>query len=153
MEPVGTGTRDSRPAMLTDLVPTLCAAAGVAPDPRLPGLNLLGAWDRRGAFCEFHGCGTERVHPAPAWMWRTARHKLILFRDGTALDDTPMRGELYDLAADPHEWRNLFDDPAYAAVRTRLTLDLIAHVSTAFARGPAYGDYRGLEPITPEGAK
>ena len=147
------GTRDSRPAMLTDLVPTLCAAAGVASDPRLPGLNLLGDWDRRGAFCEFHGCGTERVHPAPAWMWRTARHKLILFRDGTALDDTPMRGELYDLAADPHEWRNLFDDPAYAAVRTRLTLDLIAHVSTAFAKGPAYGDYRGLEPITPEGAK
>lgn len=143
------GTRDHRPAMLTDLVPTLCAAAGISPDPRLPGLDLLGDWRRGGAFCEFHGCGTERVQPAPAWMWRGGGYKLILFRDGTVLDDTVMRGELYDLNNDPNEWHNLFDDPAFAPVRARMTLELIAHVSTAFAKGPAFGDYRGLEPLTP----
>ena len=143
------GTRDHRPAMLTDLVPTLCAAARISPDPRLPGLDLLGEWQRGGAFCEFHGCGTERVQPAPAWMWRGGGYKLILFRDGTVLDDTVMRGELYDLNNDPNEWHNLFDDPAFASVRARMTLELIAHVSTAFAKGPAFGDYRGLEPLTP----
>ena len=142
------GTRDSRPAMLTDLIPTLCAAAGIAPDPRLPGIDLLSDWRRSGAFCEFHGCGTERVMPAPAWMWRSEDYKLILFRDGTVLDDTPLRGELYDLKNDPHEWYNRFDDPALAEVRSRMTLELLAHVSSAFARGPAFGDYRGLEPLT-----
>ena len=144
------GTRDSRPAMLTDIVPTLCAAAGIAPDPRLPGVNLLGDWSRRGAFCEFHGGGSEATQPAPAWMWRTEKWKLILFREGSVLDDTPMRGELYDLERDPMEWYNRFDDPACAAVRARLTLDLIAHVSTAFAKAPAFGDYKGYEKITPK---
>ncbi|MBR6187273.1 MAG: sulfatase-like hydrolase/transferase [Clostridia bacterium] len=141
------GTRDSRPAMLTDLVPTLCAAAGIMPDPRLPGVDLLGPWQRRAAFCEFHGCGTERVQPAPALMWRNQAYKLILFRDGTVLDDTPMRGELYDLKNDPHEWRNLYGDPAYAPLRSQMTLELLSHLATAFAKGPAFGDYRGLEPL------
>ncbi len=143
------GTRDSRPAMLVDLVPTLCAAAGIETDPRLPGCDLLGTRKHRGAFCEFHGGGGEDVPTAPAWMWRNARYKLILFRDGTVLDDTEMRGELYDLQEDPHEWNNRFDDPGMAEVRTRLMLELTAHMSTAFAKGPAFGDYRGLEPIRP----
>lgn len=29
-------------------------------------------------------------------------------------------GEMYDLEADTHERRNLFDDPCYTAMRTRL---------------------------------
>ena len=149
LSPALRGTRDSRPAMLTDLIPTLGAAAGIQPDPRLPGKNLLDTWQRSGAFCEFHGGGTERVPLAPAWMWRSAQYKLILFRDGSVLDDTALRGELYDLEQDPHEWNNLYQDPNYQAIRSQMTLDLIAHISTAFAKGPAFGDYRGLEPLTP----
>ena len=141
------GARDSRPAMLVDLVPTLCAAAGIEPDPRLPGLDLLGERKREGAFCEFHGGGGEKTQIAPAWMWRSGRWKLILFREGTVLDDTPLRGELYDLQSDPHEWHNLFDDPACAEARQRMMLELIAHVSTAFAKAPAFGDYAGLEKL------
>ena len=148
LDPALRGTRDSRPAMLTDLVPTLCAAAGIAPDPRLPGRNLLASWTRKGAFCEFHGCGTERVQPAPALMWRNERYKLILFRDGTVLDDTPLRGELYDLQADPNEWHNRYNDPALSGVQAQMTLELLSHLATAFAKGPAFGDYRGLEPLT-----
>ena len=30
-------------------------------------------------------------------------------------------GEMYDLRADPHEMNNVFDDPAYASLRARLT--------------------------------
>ena len=144
------GTVDHRPAMLTDLVPTICAAAGIRVDPRLPGRDLLSPaeWTRDGAFCEFHGGGAEKTQIAPAWMWRTPKWKLILFRDGLVMDDTPLRGELYDLKNDPWEWNNRFDDPECAAVRWELTLALINHISTAFAKGAAFGDYRGLSPIT-----
>ena len=149
LDPALRGTRDSRPAMLTDLLPTLCDAAGIAPDPRWPGKSLLKPGLRRGAFCEFNGCGTERIQPAPAWMWRTPKWKLILFRDGTVLDETPLRGELYHLTEDPGEWVNRFDDPAYAGMRREMTEALLSHAATAFAKGSAFGDYRGLEPLTP----
>ncbi|QDU92668.1 sulfatase family protein [Lignipirellula cremea] len=42
-----------------------------------------------------------------------------------ALWQRPPRYELYDLENDPHEWRNLADDPAHAAVKTRLIKALI----------------------------
>ena len=139
------GTRDGRPAELTDLVPTLMKAAGIAPDPRLPGSDLLSPCSRRGQFSEFHGGGGEKTQTAPSWMWRGDRYKLILFRDGVITDDTPLRGELYDLKSDPHEWYNLFDDPACADIKTQLLLELINRISTAFAKAPAHGDYRGLD--------
>ena len=139
------GTRDGRNAELTDLVPTLMKAAGLAPDPQLPGSDLLSPLSRPGAFSEFHGGGGEQTQLAPAWMWRNERYKLILFRDGVITDDTPMRGELSDLQRDPHEWHNLFDDPAHAAVKSEMMLQLIGRISTVFAKAPAHGDYKGLE--------
>ena len=141
------GTVDSRPAMLTDIVPTICRAAGIKADPRLPGLDLLGERKSRGAFSEFHGGGGETIQVAPSWMWRTERYKLILFREGNVLDDTPAQGELYDLEKDPNEWYNVFDDPAYYEVRTQLMMDLISHMATAFAKGPAHGHFRGMAPL------
>ena len=78
-------------------------------------------------------------------MWRSSDYKLILFRDGVLTDDTPLRGELYDLKNDPHEWVNLFDDPAHAETKYKMTLELIGRLSTAYAKAPAHGDYRGLE--------
>ena len=44
---------------------------------------------------------------------RTRRHKLTVEGNSGA-------GELYDLAEDPHEMDNRFDDPSYAAVRKSL---------------------------------
>ena len=142
------GTVDSRPAMLTDIVPTLCRAAGIRPDPRLPGYDLLGERKHRGGFCEFHGGGGEETQVAPAWMWRNENWKLIVYREGTILDDTLPRGELYDLKNDPHEWYNLFDDPAYFSVREAMLMELVSHAATAFAKAPAFGSYKGLGPIT-----
>ncbi len=149
LPPEKQGTRDSRPAMLTDLLPTLCALSGAAPDPRWPGQSLLAPCRRSGAFCEFHGGGGEDIQIAPAWMWRTPEWKLILFREGTVLEDTPPEGELYHLPSDPEEWHNLYHDPACLKVREQLTVALLSHMASAFARGPAFGDYRGLSPITP----
>ena len=138
-------TRDSRNAELTDLVPTLMKIAGIEADPRLPGSDLLSPLHRSGAFSEFHGGGGEQTQLAPAWMWRNKNYKLILFRDGVITDDTPLRGELYDLKRDPYEWHDIFDDPAYAPVRWQLTTALLNRMMTVFAKAPAHGDYKGLE--------
>ena len=139
------GTVSDIPAMLTDIVPTLISAAGLEKDPQLPGTDLLGPVHRRGQFSEFHGGGGEAKQLAPALMWRTDRYKLILYRKGTVNDDTPPEGELYDLESDPHEWYNLFDDPAHADTVRRLTIDMVTHLATAYAKAPAHGDYKGLE--------
>jgi hypothetical protein len=37
-------------------------------------------------------------------------------------------GELYDLRNDPLQWRNLWSDPAYAALRSDLVADLYDHL-------------------------
>jgi arylsulfatase A-like enzyme len=72
-------------------------------------------------------------HKAPAhYGYRTDRHKLVYFyNDGLGLPGTgewtyPGEWELYDLVADPHEMRNVADDPAYAEVRAELTRLLAA---------------------------
>ena len=105
------GRTDDRPAELCDLYPTLARVAGVAPKAALPGADLLAPAVKSGSFCEYHDSGS------PAYMWRNREWKLILFAD------RPI-GELYDLRRDPHEWRNLFADPAHAAVRERMKTEL-----------------------------
>ncbi|MFO0954838.1 MAG: DUF4976 domain-containing protein [Isosphaeraceae bacterium] len=45
---------------------------------------------------------------------RTATHKLLKYRG------RPEWSELFDLAADPYETKNLYADPAHEAVRKRL---------------------------------
>ena len=45
---------------------------------------------------------------------RTPTHKLLKYRD------RPEWSELFDLAADPFETKNLFNDPAHAPVREKL---------------------------------
>jgi hypothetical protein len=37
-------------------------------------------------------------------------------------------GELYDVRADPHQWRNLWNDPAHRTLRDELIADLRAHL-------------------------
>ncbi len=53
---------------------------------------------------------------------RTKTHKLIYFYgcDYKGGNQTPPGWELYDLAKDPHELNNVYDDPAYAEMRDAL---------------------------------
>ncbi len=53
---------------------------------------------------------------------RTKTHKLIYFYgcDYQGKNQTPPGWELYDLAEDPDELHNVYDDPAYARVRDEL---------------------------------
>ena len=68
-------------------------------------------------------------HDNPAHLGiRTKSHKLIYFY-GCNYDggyQTPPGWELYDLHADPHETRNLYHEPAQAALVTRLKQRLAA---------------------------
>jgi len=52
----------------------------------------------------------------------------VLFPDEIQYDGT--EGELYNLDEDPLQWRNLWDDPGYRAVRSDLTADLYASLPT-----------------------
>lgn len=142
------GTVDRRPAGLIDIVPTICSVAGIEQDPRLPGYSLLSEKVRKGAFCEFHGGGPEPVHPAPALMWRTAEYKLITFREGSVLDETQPKGELYDLENDPKELHNLFDNPEYMSVRLTMTEALLSHIAAAVTKGPMYWEKSGVKRLT-----
>ena len=37
-------------------------------------------------------------------------------------------GELYHLREDPHQWRNLWDDPGHASLKTDLVADMRDHL-------------------------
>jgi N-sulfoglucosamine sulfohydrolase len=112
-----------------DVLPTVCAAAGVtAPS----GPNYLGrdlgpllrgetpAW-RSQVFTEmtFH----TNVIFRPLRAVHEARWKLLRT---LAVEPAGVKEELYDLAADPDERRDLAADPAHAAERTRLAQALDA---------------------------
>ncbi|MFM7033878.1 MAG: sulfatase [Planctomycetia bacterium] len=126
------GTTCAEPVISVDILPTLAAAVGVAP-PRQPldGVDLTpllaGAGGRaldRALYWHFPGylgAGPDHAdldawRSKPAGVIRAGRHKLIEhFEDG--------RLELYDLAADVGETRNL------AAVEPDLAATLAARLA------------------------
>ena len=125
------GTIDDRPAELVDLYPTLMAASGNSMEIKSPGLDLLSDQKHIGSFSEYHDSG------APAYMWRTPKFKLILFMD-KPLDEAHLapdsaKGELYDLEADPHEWKNLYADSGYSLIREKMKTDLLMHLACTWS--------------------
>lgn len=117
-----------------DWARTILDACGVEPHPRMQGRScwpdLLGAPVEPAATGMYYRYWEhdDVFHQAPAhYGYRTERHHLIHFyNDGLGLPGTgeatyPGDWELYDLAEDPQELRNVADDPAYAAVRAELT--------------------------------
>jgi arylsulfatase A-like enzyme len=135
------GTMDDRPAELIDLVPTLLHAARQPVNPVLPGLDLMSARRRLGSFSEFHG-GVSKPYLPPAYMWRKADWKLILFLPGRLADTvdrpTSAKGELYHLTEDPFEWNNLYKDEKWAAVREQMKTELLMYLATSRALGPVF---------------
>jgi arylsulfatase A-like enzyme len=116
-----------------DMAQTILDAAGVPHHPRMQGRSF---WpDLLGAPAEPPAAGIyyrywehdDKFHRAPAhYGYRTERYKIIYFyNDGLGLPGTgpftyPPEWELYDMAADPHELRNVYDDSAYREVREQL---------------------------------
>lgn len=116
------GLRSDALVELTDIVPTLLDAAGVAIPERMQGQSLSGicaghadpATHREQVRCE-HYKSHWRNHYRGTWasMVRTRRWKQVSYH-GHGI------GELYDLQTDPSEFRDLWDDPVHADIRFEL---------------------------------
>jgi arylsulfatase A-like enzyme len=140
----------SQPVEQTDLAPTFCHIAGIEPAPWMQGKALPKRDDgaRQRAICEW-----DSQFPGYGFHFRS------IYRDGYLLTryepSTPgepngleeswpqfagittrvrydgTEGELYDLRNDPHQWENLWSDPARQSLRRDLTADLYDNLPEA----------------------
>ncbi len=106
----GNGQVCTRTVEVVDLYPTLADLAGLTPPKNLEGVSLKPllddpkkAWNRP-AFTQ-----VERAN-FPGYSVRTERWSYIEWDDGNK------GAQLYDHDADPHEFKNLIDDPRYTKV-------------------------------------
>jgi arylsulfatase A-like enzyme len=119
-----------------DFAPTFLDVAGIEPPEYMQGRsfrpNLGGEtpddW-REAMYYRYWNHGGRSRRPAHYGI-RTQRYKLVFYY-GLGLDKDPGEPtepgiELYDLERDPHEMDNVYDDPAYEEVATRLKDELLA---------------------------
>lgn len=105
-----------------DLAPTALDYAGLPLPPHMAARSLrpeleTGQGGREAVFCEFVTNDQQRRGVCV----RTGRHKLALWTEGAARG-----GELYDLAEDPQELVNRYDDPALANVQRELSERIVS---------------------------
>lgn len=132
-----------------DLAPTFCAIAGIDAPPFVQGRPLptsaVEATDRERVITTFDSqfaaigmhlrtiyrdgwlctvyepSTTDRGGRFPFYWSIWGRGSTLPRYDGT-------EGELYDVASDPHQWENRWDDPAVRRWRDELVADLRAHL-------------------------
>jgi hypothetical protein len=106
---------------------------GVTPDPRMQGAPLptMSDNDRERVITEWDG-GYDGQSITLRTICRDG-FVCTVCEPGTAHDGH--EGELYDLAADPRQFDNLWDDPARASLKSDLIADLYDNLPVA--RTPA----------------
>nr|WP_239579070.1 sulfatase-like hydrolase/transferase [Microlunatus panaciterrae] len=108
-----------------DLTSTFLDLAG-ADLPGAQGQSLLplatgsGPAVRDWALCEYRNSGHPYDPPVHTTMLRRGASKIVVHH-GAPSSSRARQGELYDLAADPDELVNHWDDPAYAGERQQMT--------------------------------
>lgn len=107
-----------------DLAARSVAATGLERYDRDQGIDLIavangGIPARRYAWSEYRNSGYPYDPPAHTTMFRRADYKLVVWH-GDPDRGVPATGELYNLADDPDELVNLWDDPRYRDVRLEL---------------------------------
>ena len=133
----------TRPVGLVDLAPTFCTIAGIEPPEWMQGKPLpaddsdaetrgfdkvLTEWDSELFGIDVHLRSMMRDH-----------YLVTVYRPGTSHDGT--EGELYDMAEDPLQQVNRWDDPDMRSLRDDLVADLWdsqpeAHVGRLFLEAP-----------------
>lgn len=104
-----------------DIFPTLCDLLDLPTPPQVQGDSFADVL-RYSPSGPGPGPQTkERTYIEGSYIKgvQTRQHRLVYCFDGSSW------GELYDHQVDPHERRNVFDDPAYAHVRDALLREVI----------------------------
>jgi N-acetylglucosamine-6-sulfatase len=124
-ERINAGLRPGQMALSIDIAPTMLDLAGVTPPDNLHGMSLAPVLDgddpewRSSLLVEYYSDTVfERIFRMGYKAVRTDRYKYIQYVD---LDNM---NELYDLAGDPYELRNVIDDPRYADVLAEMQAEL-----------------------------
>jgi N-acetylglucosamine-6-sulfatase len=124
-EKIAAGTRPSELVLNIDLAPTLLEFAGVAPGDHIQGVSLLPVmagdpvnW-RDSILVEYYSDTVfERIYKMGYKAVRTERYKYIQYQDLDGMD------ELYDLAYDPYELKNIIHDSAAADILAAMKKEL-----------------------------
>jgi arylsulfatase A-like enzyme len=106
---IAKGARCGRPAELLDIFPTLLELAAFPARSDLDGHSLVPQLKDASAPRDLPAITT---HNHDNHTIRTERWRYIRYADSSE--------ELYDLQADPNEWKNLASDPAHAATKRDL---------------------------------
>jgi len=118
-----------------DYGPTMLAFAGAATPAHMQGRSFRGILETLREPPDWKPAAYYRYWMHMAHHWnpahfgiRTKQHKLIFYYgcDTKGGNRTPPGWELYDLARDPHELSNVYDDPACREVVVRLKAQLRA---------------------------
>jgi arylsulfatase A-like enzyme len=111
------GTVTHKPANLLDIYPTLASLTGLKPPKnQLEGNDLSVLMKNPDA--AWHEA-TVTTFGYKNYGVRSKRYRYIVYEDGTE--------ELYDHAKDKWEWKNLADNPEYAAVKKKMRQELPSH--------------------------
>jgi len=112
------------PVGQVDLAPTFCRIAGVDAGDWMEGASLpLSAAEAKGREAVFTEWDSE--HDGVTISLRTlARDNWIVTAYGKSSIYDGTEGELYDLANDPLQWENLWDDPQRQTLKRDLIADL-----------------------------
>ena len=123
-------------ASTIDLAPTILARAGIDPYFGIQGRNLMEAMDGSGKVRDRlmieHQDSMTRMgfrEPVTVRTLVTQGHRLSIFKGESW-------GELYDLARDPDESNNLWDEPAAAAIKARLIEELAQEMMAGIDQSP-----------------
>lgn len=108
--PGGASRRRLEPVSLLDIYPTVLELAGLACEPGLDAVSLIGASDRSRPVITTWGEGNHSL--------RNERWRYTRYADGGE--------ELFDHAVDAHEWTNLADRQEHEELRAALTAQIDA---------------------------